>query len=638
MCAVNARAVLEALLGFRSPFVRTPKFGGRRDCDLELSVSRRRLRLPVGLVELVMAGVLMACLVLSFLRPFTLIGAPFLLLFALGYAGVGWLSLLDRYGALRPQVQSATTSWLRPAFARLVVGGMAIGFLACVSATALVIASPPEVWRRQRTHEPVSLGLDLTTARWQVVGRSPATPETNSAIKRVVIDRGSLALNVHLDEKTDQGEIFLDLTGAMKPLGDSMGSGRQLAFTVEYPSRFTGEFQAFVKDDQQRSEYGSLAFIESHDMQRAVTVALAPSARVPPMGYQDRGFDPNAGIRQIGLKISAQSDRVRGTGYRAFRGTIRIAKVRITDLDRDTHPEPEIRPPARARPRPLPIPTAGEFLAASGVDRPWPLGYGFSGPVTDAHKQELERTYSAVARLGCRFTRVYIGDYRTGLLFDRKGMTAGVEPDFLEYLDQLAEIANRHGLTVMFSLTDNTMADGRGLECVEFLREGEASEAFVKNVLVEFIGKLQHRQVIWDIFNEPENVTAIPLREVQRYVDRVLAAGRRAAPEARFTVVSRSRPEIVCWRGRGLDLYSHNIFTERSLEEALAEPRVLDAPILVAEMAPGLASETNLNLLREAGYSGVGIWGWETRDKYEWGAKDLERIVRPLTRNVRTKP
>src|SRR5262249_47349478 len=155
---------------------------------------------------------------------------------------------------------------------------------------------------------------------------------------------------------------------------------------------------------------------------------------------------------------------------------------------------------------------------------------------TDAHKQELERTYSAVARLGCRLTRVYLGDYRTGLVFDRRGMVAGVEPDFREYLDQLAGIANRHGITVMFSLTDNTMADGRGLECVEFLREGEASEAFVKNALAELIGKLKYRQVIWDVFNEPENVTAISLGEVQRYIDRVLVAGRRAAPDARFTV------------------------------------------------------------------------------------------------------
>jgi hypothetical protein len=271
------------------------------------------------------------------------------------------------------------------------------------------------------------------------------------------------------------------------------------------------------------------------------------------------------------------------------------------------------------------------------VDRPWPLGYGFSGPLTDAHKQELERTYAAIARLGCRYTRVYVGDYRTGLLFDSKGKVAGVEPDFLEYLDHLAAVVNQHGITVMFSLTDNAMVNGRQSEGIAFLREGEASNAFVDRVLVEFVKKLKDRQVIWDIFNEPENVTTLPLREIQHYVDRVLAAARRADPHARFTVVSRSRPEVVYWQGRGLDLYSHNVFTERSLEESFAEPRVPEAPIMVAEMAPELASAKRLGALREAGYAGVGIWGWGTRDKYEWAEGDLERIMRPLVRDRQPK-
>ncbi|MGH7134689.1 MAG: hypothetical protein ACREHD_03055, partial [Pirellulales bacterium] len=187
-----------------------------------------------------------------------------------------------------------------------------------------------------------------------------------------------------------------------------------------------------------------------------------------------------------------------------------------------------------------------------------------------------------------------------------------------------------HGVTVMFSLTDNAMVNGRQTGRIELVREGEASEAFVERVLVEFVKKLKDRQVVWDIFNEPENVTTLPLREIQHYVDRVLAAVRRADPQARCTVISRSRPEIVYWQGRGLDLYGHNIFTQRSLEESLAEPRSLDAPIMVAEMAPELASAKNLDALREAGYGGVGIWGWGTRDKYEWFEGDLQRIVQPL--------
>jgi hypothetical protein len=103
----------------------------------------------------------------------------------------------------------------------------------------------------------------------------------------------------------------------------------------------------------------------------------------------------------------------------------------------------------------------------------------------------------------------------------------------------------------------------------------------------------------------------------------VLAVLRQADRDARFTVVSRGRAEIAFWQGRGLDLYSHNIFTARSLDEALAAPRLLDAPVLVAEMAPELATTDNLEALRRAGYSGVGIWGWGTEDKYEQSFQSL---------------
>ncbi|MEX2119042.1 MAG: glycosyltransferase [Pirellulales bacterium] len=622
MCAVNARAVLEALLGLKSPFVRTPKFGGRADCDPDPAVSRRPWRIAGGLVELALAGVLLACLVLSFLRPYTLIGAPFLLLFALGYLGVGWLSLTDHFGLRAGRPSQAAAGWLWPPVARYAAGALAVLLLVSISGAALLVTSHSQAWTDHGARPAMSLGLDLTTAGWAISGnRSPG--QATSAVREVHVERGSLVLNVQLDETTDQGEIALELQGALEPLGDSIGPEKQLAFDVEYPSRFTGEFQAFVKDRQGRSEYGSMEFVEGRDPRGAVTVALVPSRRVPPMGYQDQGFDASGGMQQIGLKISAQSDRVRGAGYRPFRGTIRIAKARVVDVDRDLHPEPEIRAPAEEQLRALPAVSANQFLANSGLDRPWPLGYAFSGPVADRHVEELERTYAAIARSGYGFSRVYIGDYRTGLVLDGQGKIVGADEAFLEYVDRLAAIANRHGITVMFSLTDNTMADGRGVERVEFIREGDDCERFIKHALAQLVKKLAQRQVIWDIFNEPENVTALPLLEVQRYVDRVLAVLRQADRDARFTVVSRGRAEIAFWQGRGLDLYSHNIFTARSLDEALAAPRLLDAPVLVAEMAPELATTDNLEALRHAGYSGVGIWGWGTEDKYEQSFQSL---------------
>ncbi|HEV3003220.1 MAG TPA: hypothetical protein VGX78_02120, partial [Pirellulales bacterium] len=567
--------------------------------------------------------VLFACLALSFLRPFTLIGAPFLLLFALGYSGVGLLRLMDLFAARPKRVLAPAAPWPRFSPPRLAMATVGVALLAAVTATALRFTAPNAFGWGPRG--PLALALDLTTANWQAPKRQAEAAPT--AVKSVHVERGSLVLGIQLDEHANEGQIVLDLDGAMRALGDSLGRGRLLAFNVEYSPRFTGEFQAFVKDRDGRSEYGSMQIVESHDVPQPVMVALLPDRRMPAMGYQDEGFDPAAGIREVGLKISAQSDRVRGAGYRPFRGTIRIAGVRIADADRGALAGPEIRPAGRPR-VPRPQLAADEFLA--GVDRPWPIGYAFSGPLTAAHQAELERTYSTLAGRGCQFTRVYVGDYRTGVLFDRKGKATGVEHEFLEYLDGLAEIANRHGITVMFSLTDNAMVNARHSERRELIRDGEASEAFVEHVLVELVKKLQGRQVIWDVFNEPENVSTVPLREIQRYVDRVLAAGRRADACAQFTVVSRSRPEIVYWQGRGLDLFSHNVFTERSLAQSLSEPRALEVPIMVAEMAPELASAENLHALRNTGYAGVGIWGWGTRDKYEWFEQDLDRIVQPL--------
>ncbi|MEM7235011.1 MAG: cellulase family glycosylhydrolase, partial [Planctomycetota bacterium] len=233
---------------------------------------------------------------------------------------------------------------------------------------------------------------------------------------------------------------------------------------------------------------------------------------------------------------------------------------------------------------------------------------------------------------GLGFTRVYLGDYRTGLSYDSKGHVAGIEPQFLEYIDGLAEVANRHGVTVMLSLMDNTVLDGKGVEFPQFIVDCEESDRFISRVLAPIVERLKDRRVIWDLFNEPENVTGAELSVVQNYVDRTIAVLRKEDPDAKFTVVSRSASELVYWRGRGLDLLSHNVFDARGLKDALDSPKSLklDAPLMVAEMDPTLATLSNLKALRLAGYRGVGIWGWATDDKYDWGSDELIRVVSPL--------
>jgi hypothetical protein len=611
MSATNARAAIEALAGRSGPFLRTPKFNGRAELDPDPAATGRRA-FPAGLVELALAGVMLSSLVLSLARPFTLIGAPFLLLFACGYFWVGASSLGDAMAGWRRA--PAALKGRAPAPAALA------GAVTALVAVSVLACTLPGGRERSTGDGALTLGVDLALADWKHGG---------GAVRSVGSSGAGLELELALDQDREEGAVFLDLDGPLAPLGEDLAKGREVRFHVIHPQGFSGELQAFVSGPGGRGQYGSRVHVERHDTARESTVALSPSRLTPPMGYSDPDFDPGAGIGRIGLKVSAQSDRVRRQGYRPFRGHVTIASVRVADGAPAR--EPEIRA-IRGRVCPAQPARVEEFLASSGVDRPWPFGYGFSGPVTEAHREELERTYVAMARLGLGFTRVYAGDYRTGLIFDEEGAVSGIEAPFLDTLDMLAGEANRRGITVMLALMDNTVADGKGIEHRELIADPEASERFVRNAIVPIVTRLERRQVIFDLFNEPENVTMIPLAVVQEYVDRAVRGIRAAVPEARLTVVSRSRGELIYWRGRGLDSLAHNVFDERTLLAAVAGAgsHELDLPLLIAEMDPAMATPRVLDALRLAGYRGVGLWGWGTEDKYAWGAEDLERITVPF--------
>ncbi len=614
MSAVNTRAAVGALVGVRSPFVRTPKFGGRSDSEVDPDARRGPGRPPAGAVELVVAGVLVACLLLGLSNDFSLVGAPFLLRFAAGFLWVGGARVVEsgRRVTMSPAVHVRALRW---SVATAVVG-VTVGV---VLGTDSMGRAPKETVLASRV-----AGVNLTRAGWQVRGSSVTGAEARI---------GGLTLDVDLDPEAgarEQGEIFIDLTGPLAPLGASLAGSRQLVFDITYPRGFAGELQAFATDTEGKSQYGSIEFVERQDVLRRVRVGIAPGSFTPAMGYTDPGFVAQRSIQRVGLKVSAQSDRVRGRGYRPFRGELAVTDVRL--VPRGDWEAPEIRTvPADRIHRPQPS-SPNAFLASSGADRPWPLGYAFSGPISEQQRETLEQTYAALQRQGLGFTRVYIGDYRTGLVFDAEGSVTAIEPQFLEFLDALAEIANRHGIIVMFSLMDNTVLDGKGVEFPQFVIDHEESERFVKHGLAPIIERLAGRRVIWDLFNEPENVSRAQLSQVQDFVDRALAVLRATDADARFTVVSRSADELIYWRGRGLDVLSHNVFDQRGLDAAvnLADTIELDAPVWIAEMDPKLATAKSLEALRRAGYRGVGLWGWGTGDKYDWSADQLERIVSPL--------
>jgi cellulose synthase/poly-beta-1,6-N-acetylglucosamine synthase-like glycosyltransferase len=112
LCVSNSKAILEALFGKKSEFVRTPKYGGRSvpvpPAGLgQAGRKRRRSLLPY--VEMLFGTYMAACTVRSLIHFRAAMTAPFLVMFTFGFFYVAVASLLaqaarqpDRHAAQAP--------------------------------------------------------------------------------------------------------------------------------------------------------------------------------------------------------------------------------------------------------------------------------------------------------------------------------------------------------------------------------------------------------------------------------------------------------------------------------------------------------------------------------------------------------
>jgi cellulose synthase/poly-beta-1,6-N-acetylglucosamine synthase-like glycosyltransferase len=116
LTVTNTKAVLEALLGIKSSFMRTPKFRIESKADAAASVARKKTyRRKVGwspLIELLLGVGFSAVAVYAFEMQ-NYLTIPFILLFVVGYFTTGFLSLFQ--GRLprrkpRPAVPAAATA------------------------------------------------------------------------------------------------------------------------------------------------------------------------------------------------------------------------------------------------------------------------------------------------------------------------------------------------------------------------------------------------------------------------------------------------------------------------------------------------------------------------------------------------
>ncbi|MCC7407130.1 MAG: glycosyltransferase [Phycisphaeraceae bacterium] len=96
----NARGCVEALVGHRSAFVRTPKYNCQAGGSRSATPGSRRLQLSrAGVFELVMGCYMLVCAVWATDVRHTIVSVPFVLMFAGGYFYVGLTSLHSRWAS-----------------------------------------------------------------------------------------------------------------------------------------------------------------------------------------------------------------------------------------------------------------------------------------------------------------------------------------------------------------------------------------------------------------------------------------------------------------------------------------------------------------------------------------------------------
>jgi len=83
LCVSNTKAILEALVGKKSEFVRTPKYGGQRAAPARVGVKKKVSLVPY--VEFVFGLYMTACIVVSAINLRAAMTMPFLVMFAFGF-------------------------------------------------------------------------------------------------------------------------------------------------------------------------------------------------------------------------------------------------------------------------------------------------------------------------------------------------------------------------------------------------------------------------------------------------------------------------------------------------------------------------------------------------------------------------
>lgn len=345
---------------------------------------------------------------------------------------------------------------------------------------------------------------------------------------------------------------------------------------------------------------------------RTLTLSYVPTAPdVSKQGWTVEGFSPEAGIREVGIKIATPS--AAGKDY-ALTGTVKVLDAAMASGQAPPMERAVLKPLLRkdaGRPDAPPQPL-GPAQVKSGVSRFFRYD--------DLHRwaevePEVARVFRAQQQEGLFSFRLMGG-------LDIRGASGGLRLGRAEfhamerYLALAKETGQRHHI---FTLFDGAVPNDT-LQLA--MTDPNAQRAFI-DALRPFIlrfgtATIQGEPLIFDLVNEIHEMGGVTERQRQRFVEALIEAFIHEAPGATVTIGVRDWRELAYWlylperfTGQPVRL----LFTVHCYGEALNElpaAWTLNLPdgaeIGITEADPTADLTTQLRLAAEKGYHWLLFW------------------------------
>ena len=274
----------------------------------------------------------------------------------------------------------------------------------------------------------------------------------------------------------------------------------------------------------------------------------------------------------------------------------------------------------------------------TGANLPW-VHYGIDfganawrpdGGVSQAEERALlDITFARLAASGMSWIRWFLFcDGRAGIRFTGGGRPAGLDDHVFDDVDAAVELAQRHGIRIMFVLLDflwcDTASIVHGVQLggrSRVLADREYRRALLDTVLAPLLERYGAEPAIfaWDVINEPEWIKTIDWIDVRPFIDEAvrLAHSLTSHPVTVGSAGVRWRENYI---GLGLDFYQVHWYDSLTEQPGLETPvRMLgfDRPVLLGEFPTRGSSRTVAEILgvaRAAGYTGALSWSVLSKD------------------------